>query len=1043
MIWLLSIYLAVVADGPEDSIADEYAKRYPTPIQLDAPHISTDESVKYDFDIVYIRVPREGDNVVSKWPEIANPVTMDPGGDLMLLHPDGTEELLVAGGVGSITDPMVSLDGEWVFYSQIHDMTVNWAGKYPRAGADIFKIHLQTREVIQLTRQQFTPNTGAADWAADFVTQEQGKTYLDYGVFNMGPCPLPDGRIVFTSNRNAFIPPDHRGPTLQLFVMDDDGTNVECIGHFNLGNALHPIILQDGRIVFSSLESQGLRNTLLWGLWSIHPDGSNWGPVISAFDTGGAPNAFHFQTQLSDSSIVAEEYYNQNNSGFGAYLKLPPSIDDGVAPFGPAFRGDPRNPALRFGRFYNSKPKIYRLPFSPIGTESLTRFANNGEGAADLSILGDAASTRVGKFTHPSSAPDNHLLTVYSPGPANHQNGLKKPSVDGGLYLIKDGKAIDEPGQMRLIKNDPRFNEQFPRAVVSYLELHGIQQPRAIPPLRNDGISSEHLPESTPFGLIGTSSLYKRESYPEGQIIDGSVTATAPDVRDPNGYQRLDPFNTSQNGASLNWFNQGADAGRYENNDIHALRILLMEPTTDRHRGPNSGRRFYSHAAERLRILGEIPVRKFDTALDEREAFQGQPVDPDGNADTSFLAKIPADTPFTFQTIDRNGMVLNMSQTWHQLRPGEIRHDCGGCHAHSQEPTSFLDTFAASPEYNIFDLTESTPLITDKASDESGRRWDVDDETGLAHAPSPVLNVEYFRDIKPILARSCIACHHSHDDHQAAGNLDLDADDQIVHLPNEGQWPATYYRLAADDKAKFGHPPVIHNRTWRQSNASRYIRKFQSRRSLLVWKIYGARLDGWHNSDFPTARIPGDPDSLEQAGLPVENTQANRDRSDLDYNGASMPPREAVVDGTVEPLSDQDRRTLVRWIDLGCPIDYDYDPDMPDRRGYGWMCDDLRPTLTLTSPRRGENRKLTRVAIGYYDAFSGIAPGTLSITADFEIDGHAPGTELRPLFTEQSSGVITHDLAQPIHDLEKGTLVVSVKDRQGNLTKIERTFSVE
>ena len=29
------------------------------------------------------------------------------------------------------------------------------------------------------------------------------------------------------------------------------------------------------------------------------------------------------------------------------------------------------------------------------------------------------------------------------------------------------------------------------------------------------------------------------------------------------------------------------------------------------------------------------------------------------------------------------------------------------------------------------------------------------------------------------------------------------------------------------------------------------------------------------------------------------------------------------------PLTDEDRRTLVRWIDLGCPIDLDYDPQQP------------------------------------------------------------------------------------------------------------------
>ena len=149
-----------------------------------------------------------------------------------------------------------------------------------------------------------------------------------------------------------------------------------------------------------------------------------------------------------------------------------------------------------------------------------------------------------------------------------------------------------------------------------------------------------------------------------------------------------------------------------------------MEPTTDRQRGPKSGRTFRSHANERLRILGEIPVRKFPQASisndpQNHKGQGGQPVDPDGNPDTSFLAKIPADVAFTFQTLDRDGMVLNMAQTWHQLRPGEIRNDCGGCHAHSQKPTLFQDTAAARPDYRIFDLTESTPLVTTRPNDQS------------------------------------------------------------------------------------------------------------------------------------------------------------------------------------------------------------------------------------------------------------------------------------------------------------------------------------
>ncbi|MFT5523502.1 MAG: hypothetical protein ACI9HK_001449 [Pirellulaceae bacterium] len=1032
----MALILVLVSTYSVSIAADEDSKRYPDPIDLKVPHISSDSSVKLDYPLVYVRVPRKGNDASSKWAEIAHPVQMDPGGDLMLLQPDGSEEVLVKGGEGSVTDPVVSHDGKWIFYTHIHDMTVNWAGKYPKAGADIYKIELATRDIIRLTHQKFTPNTGAADWSSDFVSSEDGKTRFDYGVFNMGPYPLPGGRLVFTSNRDGFRPPKHNGPTLQLFVMNDDGTNVECIGHLNIGMALHPVVLTDGRILFSSMESQGLRNSILWGLWSIHPDGTNWAPVISAFDTGSAPNAFHFQTQISDGSIIAEEYYNSNNSGFGAYVKLPSTVPKDYSAFGPAWRADPRNPPLRFGRFYNSKPKLYRLPFSPYGVESFTRFANNGEGLADPSFVDRNDSPRVGKFTHPSGAPDNHLLTVYTPGPANHQNGLQLPAIDGGLYLIKSGQPIDTPDEMLLIKNDPNYNEQWPRAVVPYKRIYGIPEPATLKPLANDGSLSPHLPAGTPFGLVGTSSFYKRESYPEGAVTAGGVTATFAGTKQRDNYRGLDPFNTSENGASLNWFNQGSDAGRYDNDAIHAVRVLAMEPTTDRHRGPKSGRLFFSHASERLRILGEIPLRKFDS--DGK-----QTMDPDGNPDTSFLAKLPADTVFTFQTLDKYGMVLNMAQTWHQLRPGEVRHDCGGCHAHSQKPTMFEETLAARDDYPVFDLTKRTPLLASKEDDEAKQQWDVEDESGLRFESSGIVNVEYHRDIKPILQRSCVACHTEKEGQKPAGNLNLDADGEVENIPNFGAWPATYYRLAADSKAKYGHKPIIHNGSWRQTNASRYVRKFQSRRSLLVWKVYGQRLDGWSNDDFPSARVAGNASTLELAGESVADTRANRDQSDLDFRGSAMPPAAAVKAGKVKPLTAEDRFTIVRWIDLGCPIDLDYDASNPEGRGFGWASDDKRPTLTLTEPAAGSVSDVKRILIGMDDYYTGIVSDSFTVTTDFAVNGIAPGENLGPQFKSVGDGIYELQLNEPLPSGSKRSISVSVKDRQGNITKIDREFIVE
>lgn len=1048
---LASIGFASLCGSDRAARADE-EPLFKEPIDVRVPHISTDPSVKYDYDIVYVRAKRAGDEVHKRfYTDFSQPVTLEPGADLMLLHPDGSEEVLVEGGNGSITDPFVSFDGEWVYYVHIYDLRNHSQWTPPQAGADIFKIHVPTRRKVKLTNQRFSPNLAAAAWSRDFRTPQEGRAYYDYGVFNMGPCPLPGGKIVFTSNRDGFRPAKgYPAIVLQLFVMDDrdtdigdeDPVNLEKIGHLNISGALHPVILKDGRIMYSTLESQGIRSDILWGVWTIHPDGTNWAPLVSAFDPGGAPNGFHFQTQLSDGSIIVEEYYNQNNSGFGALIKLPPTPPDGYAAFGPGYMNDPRNAPWRYGRYDNGKGNWYRKPFMPTGSVSFTPFSMGLEGPANTSILGDKNSPKVGKFTHPSGAPDNHLLTIYSPGPVNHQYKFL-PQLDGGVYLTKNGQVVNEPAEMRLIKNDPNYNESWPRALVSYKRIYGVDEPATLPRLANDGQKSPHLPEGTPFGLVGTSSMYKRESYPNGVVPEGSVTATYAGGNDP--WRGLDAFTSHGNGPALNWHNQGGDVGLYSNDEIHAVRILAMEPTTDRQRGADAGRKFYNHATERLRVLGEVPVRKFVRDASGRAT---QPTDPDGNPDTSFLVKIPADTAFTFQTLDRDGMVLNMAQTWHQLRPGEIRTDCGGCHAHSQKPTLFEETAAAKKEYPLWDLVNTTPLVADKARDESKKQWDADESTGVRVEKSGVVDVEYHRDIRPIFDRSCVACHTAKHGDEPAGKLDLDADAERVRFENRGEFPGTYARLALNERGQFGYKPVGYD-SWGGPQASRWVRKFQSRRSVLVWKIHGKRLDGFSNDDHPSESPPGSGVLMHRgASVPVDK---NRHALDLDYIGSQMPPPDAIKEGKAKPLSDEDKRTIARWIDLGCPIDLDEmnlkraKASRDGKRGpyeRGWFQDDNRPIVAIAEPRDGVNEKLSRILVGMHDYYSGLNERHLSVTADFAVDDVPAGKNLADRMKPLSQGVWEIKFARPIERLALGTVTVTARDRQGNQTKLARTFSV-
>src|SRR5262249_15680465 len=128
-----------------------------------------------------------------------------------------------------------------------------------------------------------------------------------------------------------------------------------------------------------------------------------------------------------------------------------------------------------------------------------------------------------------------------------------------------------------------------------------------------------------------------------------------------------------------------------------------------------------------------------------------------------------------------------------------------------------------------------------------------------------------------------------------------------------------------------------------------YVWPFRSRNSLLTWKLFGRRVDG-----FPEKETPEKESSyrnyLVRDGVPWKGFQA------------SMMPPPAAVAGTYEgpdgkkikvaPLTDEDRRTLFRWIDLGCPVDV-RETKNPQKRGSGWLLDDQRPTLILTYPRAG------------------------------------------------------------------------------------------
>src|SRR4051794_39845843 len=70
-------------------------RRLAAPLNMEVPHVSKDRDVKLDYPIVYVRAPRRSEDGRSKWAEVGDPRSVEPGADLVLLQPDGKQEVLV------------------------------------------------------------------------------------------------------------------------------------------------------------------------------------------------------------------------------------------------------------------------------------------------------------------------------------------------------------------------------------------------------------------------------------------------------------------------------------------------------------------------------------------------------------------------------------------------------------------------------------------------------------------------------------------------------------------------------------------------------------------------------------------------------------------------------------------------------------------------------------------------------------------------------------------------------------------------------------
>ncbi len=91
--------------------------------------------------------------------------------------------------------------------------------------------------------------------------------------YDVSPCPMPNGDVVFVSTRRFGHTVCQPGPASNLYCMSPDGENVRCVSMNTLSD-FSPQMLPDGRVLFTRWEYIDRDLTYRQSLWTQYPDGT-------------------------------------------------------------------------------------------------------------------------------------------------------------------------------------------------------------------------------------------------------------------------------------------------------------------------------------------------------------------------------------------------------------------------------------------------------------------------------------------------------------------------------------------------------------------------------------------------------------------------------------------------------------------------------------------------------------------------------------------------------------------------------------------------
>lgn len=549
-------------------------------------------TVEGDVAVAYVKRP------VATLGNPTDAITFTPGGDLFIREmssPSAPEINITAArtqGQGDVSDPEVSYDGSKLLFSMRQNANENWG---------IWEYDISRRSLTPISCTVASGTTPPGD--------------------DVDPAYLPDGRIVFVSNRQeksrqlmtqqgltpfAYLDEYERERTTTLHVMNGDGSNCRQIS-VNQSHDRNPTVLQSGEIMYSRWDHVGERNQ--FSIFFTNPDGTNLFVFYGAHSPG---NSYLHPREMPNGQVISTLMPLSGTNEGGALMQIDVrNFSENCEP----------GPGVASGCRGQSQPTAQSINFG-MGISQYGRFSTpyplwDGTNRALVAWAPSCAAVNIA-----------NCPTVLDP-----LTGAPEPEEGTPVYGIYMLNLSDK--SLRPVVTAP--------AGYAVLDPVAIQA-RPVPNQISDKILDSTLSTkasqigTTGVGVLNVKSVYDTDSQGRmgnAVLVSGESIPMLSGI--PDIARLKDPVRTSA-----------------AQRPARFIRITKAVPTE----------RGISRAA-----IGE-------TEFEMQQILGYAEVEPDG----SFKIEVPADVPIAITALDKDGRGFTPHTSWIQVRPGETR-TCNGCHS--------------------------------------------------------------------------------------------------------------------------------------------------------------------------------------------------------------------------------------------------------------------------------------------------------------------------------------------------------------------------